>query len=264
MKRATLKRLACGVGAVGALLFGARPAAASDWNWSVTPYFWLSDIGVDVEVNDRQVADVTVDISNILEHTDSAVMLHLEGQNGRNGIFFDGTYLNLGNSDVHVALPGPAGGSIGAKIDMKTTILEIGGIYNRRGDGQGFALLYGARIFDLNETIEARIDFPSGSTETHRYDAGGTLVDGLVGARYVGKISERWLFNARADVAAGGTEMTWNALLGFGRTFGKEGRHTLLAGYRHMAVELKEEDRNAEVESELTLSGPYLAAKLGF
>lgn len=35
--------------------FGSGPASAGDWQWTITPYGWLADVGLDVTVNDRDV-----------------------------------------------------------------------------------------------------------------------------------------------------------------------------------------------------------------
>ena len=263
MRGRDLRRLACCFGAIGALIV-ATPAAASDWAWSVTPYAWFTDVGSDVSINDHEIAESEVDVADILDDTDFLIMLRVEAQIGRHGLFGDLLYLDLGDEDRRVPLPGPAGGELIAKSDLETTILDLGGIYNPRGDGMGFAVLYGARIIDMDQEIDARVEIGPGTSPSRRIEASGTLYDALVGVRYVAQLSDRWLFNTRADASTGGSELTWSALLGAGWTFGEGGRHALLGGYRYMEIEFEEEDRGAEVETQLKLAGPYVAVKFGF
>jgi len=263
MKKRNLQGLVRGLAAIGVLLI-APPASASEWNWSFTPYFWLSGIGADVSINDQDLVDAKVDVDDLLDDTDFALMFRLEGQRGKHGMFVDLLYLDLGDDDRRVPLGGPGGGVLVAKSDLETTILDAGGIYNPRGDGMGFALLYGARIIDVDQEIDARVEVGPVTTASRRLEASNTLYDALLGMRYVSRFSDRWLFNFRADASTGGSELTWSALAGFGWTFGEGGRHALLGGYRYMKVELDETDQNAEIETRLELAGPYFAIKFGF
>jgi hypothetical protein len=49
-----------------------------------------------------------------------------------------------------------------------------------------------------------------------------------------------------------------------GWSFGKNDRTTMLAGYRYMQIELDEADAQADVETELTLSGPIVGISFRF
>jgi hypothetical protein len=247
-----------------AVLIPAAGAQASPWQWSITPYMWLSEIGVDASINDQEVLEREADLADVLDDLDFSLQLHAEGQRGRHGLFFDFSYTDLGDDDKRFALPGGLPGEIVAKGDLEMTLIEVGGLFNPRGDGTGLTLLYGARVVDADEEIDARYDFGPGSTESRRYEASATLADGLVGARYLGRLSDRWSFLLRADVSAGGTELTWNAWTGLGYSFGAGGRHALLAGYRYMEIEFEEEDRRAEVESQVKLGGFIAGLKFGF
>jgi hypothetical protein len=256
--------LRMGCFAAACLLFAATPATADDWTWNLTPYAWFTDVGADVSIHDHEIAESEVDVADILDDTDFLLMLRFEAQKGSHGLFGDLFFVDLGDEDRHRPLPGPAGGELVAKSDLEMTILDVGGIYNPRGDGLGFALLYGARILDLDQEIDARVEAGPITTPSRRIEASGTLLDGLLGVRYVGQVSDRWLFNFRADASAGGSELTWSALAGAGWTFGEGGRHALLGGYRYMEIEFEEEDQRAEVETQLKLAGPYFAVKFGF
>ena len=99
---------------------------------------------------------------------------------------------------------------------------------------------------------------------TNNYGTSPTLLDGMLGFRYLRSIGDRASFNLRGDYSAGGTESSMNGLIGFGYAFDDAKKYTLLAGYRYMDIQFKEKDQNAEVESELTLDGPYVGFRFGF
>jgi len=241
----------------------AGAAQAQEWRWSVTPYMWASEVGVDVSINDHEVLEREADLADVLDSLDFMVQVHFEGQKGRHGLLLDLIYNDLGDDDRRFALDDPPG-EVVVKGDLEMTILEAGGIFNPRGDGTGFAFLYGARVIDLDEEFDARYDFGPGSTPGRRYSASTTLLDGLVGARYVGVISDRWSFHIRADASAGGSELTWNAWTGFGYAFGAAKQHAFLAGYRYMEIDFKEKDARAELEIQNKLGGFIAGVKFGF
>jgi hypothetical protein len=174
-------------------------------------------------------------------------------------------YADLGDDDRRFTLPGPAEGTLVAKGDLEMTILEGGGLFNPRGDGTGFTLIYGARVVDLDEEIDVRYDLPGPLPDPdRRYSASTTLVDGLVGARWVAPFADRWSFVLRADASAGGTELTWNSMIGLGWSFGAEGRYTIFGGYRYMEIEFEEEDASAELELQNKLGGFITGLRIAF
>jgi hypothetical protein len=234
----------------------ASPAAAEDWSWSLTPYLWMSEIGLDASVNDHEVLEREADLADVMDGLDFALQLHLEGQRGRHGVLLDLTYWDMGDDDKRYPAPGPVPGEVVVKGDLETTILEAGGIFDPKGDGTGFSLLYGARLLDMDQELDARYDFPGQLPDpSRRYAVSGTLLDGMIGVRYAGPFAGSWSGLFRADLSAGDTELTWNALAGVGYALGSSGRYTAFLGYRYMEIELEEEDARAEVELQNKLGG---------
>ena len=82
----------------------------------------------------------------------------------------------------------------------------------------------------------------------------------MVGGRYTHLFNDRWLFNVRADIGAGDTELSWNALAGFGWKFGGDLNKALLFGWRHMEFEIEEDGR----ETDVTFDGPIVGVYLSF
>lgn len=233
------------------VLQAAAPAVADGWRWTVTPYAWATNVGIDVEVADRELVDETIPVEDLLEDLDTIAQVRVEAQKGAHGLFLDLFDVNLSDDATTRALPSGRGEATFTP-EMGMTILDLGGIYDPRGDGAGFQLLYGARILNQRATIDAEVAFADGSTSARELEIDDTLVDALVGFRYLRPIGERFTFQAQADLSAGGTELTWSAGPTLGYRFGRSGRYTALAGYRHMVVEF---DTPATVDATMTLSG---------
>jgi hypothetical protein len=253
------------VALAASLLLFVAPAtvSASDWAWSVTPYVWGLELGTDAEINDNEIIDQEVELPGIIDDLDFALMLHAEGQRGKHGVLFDIVTADFGDEDKVFSLGGP--GQVVAKGDLEATIIEGAGIYNPRGDGTGFALIYGVRMFDIDDEIDARYELGSASTVGRRYEASETFYDALVGARWIVPMGDRWVFDGRVDASAGSTELAWSALGGAGWKWGARRQNALFLGYRFMEIELEREDRRgADITTELSLSGAVFGAKFGF
>lgn len=242
-------------------LSGAGHAQASEWRWSITPYAWASDVGLDVEVNDREIIDSQVDVKDLIDKLDFVGSAHFEGQKGKGGFFFDLAYFDF-TDDPKTFEVTDLDASVTARGDLEQTLLEAGFLFNPSGTGERFTLLVGTRILDIDNKIDFTFS-PPVIPET-RVHIGETLYDGLVGFRWVAPFAERWTFIFRADASAGGTELTWNGAATVGWELGSSGRYALLLGYRYMLIELDEQDRQAQVETELTMSGFISGFRIAF
>jgi len=247
-----------------AVLFTSAAASASDWTWSITPYVWGTNVTTDVSVNDRAIASKDIDFSDLVDVLDLSFQGHVEGQRGKNGVMLDVFYVHLADDDKRFALPPPLAGEAIANGDLKLTIAELGGLYNPRGDGEGFALLYGARVVDRDVDVDARFDLGPGGALRRSFAVSETLYDALLGVRYVGRFSPRWTYQVEADASAGGTKLAWNGTAGLGYTFGESGRYTFLAGYRHMDLEFEKDHAAGQADVEATLSGFISGLRIRF
>lgn len=250
--------------AVAALLALPSTAAAEDWQWGVTPYTWMPGVGLESKVNDTQVFNSRVSLNDLIDNTDFLAAIHLEGQRGTFGMLFDVSYFNLGSSRNLGRVDGVSGGDVFARTDLKETFVEVAGVWAPGGKFEGFGLIYGARIIDYQQRTDLSYPLNSGGTVSRTYRLSPTLLDAMVGFRYLARIGQRGSFNLRGDIAGIGTESTYNGLAGFGYAFDDAGKYTLLAGYRYMNMHLKEKDKNAEVETSMAMDGAYLAFRFGF
>ncbi len=238
--------------AVAGLVALPSAAVAQDWNWGVTPYVWLPGAGLDIKVNDSTLVSGRASLSDLADDVDFVAQLHLEGQKDAFGMLFDVNYVNMGG---HQTRP-----PFDVRTDLKLTIIEGAGVWNPSGNAEGFGIIFGARVFNIAQKLD--LTAPAGFHEN--YGTSPTLLDGMIGFRYLASFGERASFNVRGDYSAGGTESSMNGLVGFGYAFDDAKKYTLLAGYRYMDIQFKEKDQNAEVESELTLDGPYVGFRFGF
>ncbi|MCM2268826.1 MAG: hypothetical protein NDJ75_01860 [Thermoanaerobaculia bacterium] len=238
----------------------ATAASASEWRWSLTPYAWATDVGIDVEVADRQLVDETIAIEDLLEDLETIAQVRLEAQKGAHGLFLDLFDVTLSDDAQTVALPS-GDGEATFTPEMGMTILDLGAIYDPHGDQEGFQLLYGARVLNQRATIEAEVVLASGAPRSRELEIDDTFVDALVGFRYLRRLGDRFTLQAQADVSKGGTELTWSAGPTLGYRFGKSGRYTALAGYRRLVVDF---DTAESVDAKMTLSGALVGLRIAF
>lgn len=257
MRMRTMRISRVAVLGVVALLGTVHARAADDWEWELTPYLWATDAGADISVNDSTVASSEVPFSDLVDKLEIGFMGHAEARRGRHGLFGDVFFVSLSEDDK----PFPSGVA-SAEFDM--TLLELGGVFNPNAGGRGFSLLYGARMFDRGLDIDARFQLGPGPTVDRHYESDETLVDALVGVRYVGAFAERWSYLVGADASAGGTNLSWSAGAGVFWGFGENQRYAVALGYRHLDIDFDPDQGAAEVDVEMTLSGFMAGVRFSF
>ncbi len=181
-----------------ALLAVPASVTASDWSWTFTLYGWASDITVDAEVNDQEVIGGEIDFSDLIDDLDFAAMIHLEGKRDKIGLFADLIVTDFGDEPRIFDRDGL---TIQAQSDLEMTILELGGVWYPGGGGTGFGVHYGARLLDVDQEIDI-VEIGPFSPDRRVVDVSTTLVDGLVGLRYLSSFSGNWSFAIWGDVAA--------------------------------------------------------------
>lgn len=247
---------------LGALIAVAAsaPAAAEDWNFSVTPYVWATDVGVDVTVRDRTLVDAEIPFNDLLKDLQSAVILRADAMRGAHGIAIDLFNVTVADDSARVALPDGSGAELALDAEIGMTLLDVAGVYDPAGDGQGLALLYGARLVGQREDITATIEGGEAGA-TRRFNADDTYIDALMGFRYAGTLPGRWSYELAADVSTGGTDLTWSVNPSIGYTFGENAQYRATAGYRYLAVDFATEPG---VDMNMTLSGFLVGLRFSF
>lgn len=242
-------------------LMASGTAAADEWRWSVTPYVWATDVGLDLQLSDRQLVDATIPFEDLLEDLELITQVRVDGWQGAHGLHFDLFNVELADNNDSVTLPDPIGGQLVLDSELGMTIFDAAGVFDPGADRTGISFLYGTRIISQRENLDAERrdgDTTSGSAS---YDATDTFVDGLVGLRYAGRWSEHWGYELAADVSTGGTDVTWSIAPTVAYTFGARDQYTLSAGYRRMEIEFETEE---PVDFDMSLSGALVGFRVAF
>jgi hypothetical protein len=236
------------------------PAAADDWKVTVTPYAWATDVGIDVKVDDRQVIDQEIAVEDLVEDLDTTFQGRLEAQKGAHGLFVDVFDVNLSDDPKTVGLPMGAGQAT-LSPEMGMTILDLGGFYDPQGDHRGLQLLYGVRLLNQRATLGVEVHRADGVTVARELEVDETLVDALVGLRFLRPLGNRFSLETSVDVSHGGTDLTWSAGSTFGYRFGHGDKYTAILGYRRLVVDFDDSDG---VDATMTLSGPLAGLRITF
>lgn len=242
------------------LVLFAGDANAADWNFSFTPYMWATNIHVDAKLDGRQVVDKEIPVSDLMKDLNTIFQGRFETQHGRWGAMADFFGVSLTDEVSGIALPSGAGQAT-LKSDIGMTLIDVAGTYHLKQDRQAVTFLYGTRLLNNRATVDAKFNLANGQTVPQSYTTEEWLVDGFLGARYDKRFSRRWSFQAQGDVSTGETNYTWSVAPTVGYSFGKPGRYTVNAGYRHMVIDFKE---NNGLESQMTMSGPLVSFRFSF
>jgi len=258
--------------AVAAVVFSAgffvlpKQSVAADLEWTIAPYLWASDVGLDITVNNDPVIGTNVPFNDLVDKLDGAFMLHLEMKGDRFGTMFDSIYIKLAdNAVVPVGPGGPILGDVLVSTDLTLTLYEFAAFYRFGSNAPGssaFDILAGVRQVDIDQNLAIVLPGPGMTPVGASIDISET--DFIIGGRLAGSFNDRWSYRIRADYGSGGTEGTINALAAVGYTFGQTGLFSLELGYRYFDLELKKDADGSLLESDLTMSGPMLGLVFRF
>jgi len=249
-------------------ILGLTPqqSSADGIDWTIAPYLWATDVGLDVNINGDPVIGTNVPFSDLLDKLDAAFMGHIEMSGEKYGAFADIYYVNLADDAVIPVGPGgPILGDLLVGTDLTLKLYELGGFYRMGSPDPGshaFDFILGVRQIDMDLNLDIVLPGPGANPVNRAIDASETDLFG--GVRLIGKFSQKWHYKARADYGSGGTEGTVNALASVGYTFGKTGLFSLDLGYRYLNIELKNESNGTVTETDTTMSGPLLGFIFNF
>ena len=267
------QRIACLVaGLLGALGFpaAAQTSSTDAWTWRATIYVWLPSINGTTNFKglpgDGNI-DTDANPGGYLSRLQFAFMGTLEARQARGpwGVYGDAIYLNFGNHTARIKSIGGPGGNVSIPIDLGTTtnlegfVGTLGGEYallqqpNARAD-----VVAGIRYATIKTSLDWDLSGPAGAIPpTGSKSARTNLTDGIVGARGSYDLSRQWFIPWYADVGAGSSRLTWQAMAGIGYRFGWG---DLTLAYRHLAYDF----HNNRIASDITFSGPAVAASFNF
>ena len=243
----------------------AISAAREDtWQYGAFIYGYYPNIGGKATFPNGGSADVSIDASDLFNNLKFGLLGSFEARKGQWGMFTDVMYLNVGafKSRVHNFEVGhqavPADVSASANLDLKTVVWTLAATYRVIETKDGMLdLLAGARLLDVKESLDWTLNGNIGqipapgragtqSIKSHNTD----VVVGIKGRATVGE-EKKWFIPYYADIGTGDSDLTWQAMTGFGYAFSWG---EVMGGWRYLDYQFKS---GANIDS-MNLSGPLL------
>lgn len=246
-----LNRIATALGFL-ALLAAAAPAygqtlLGDDRKNGLALYLWAT--GIDGTMT-AMGSEVPVDVSfdDLFDQVDIAGSIHYERLASRWGLLADVTYVELGADFTD-----PNSGQPGTQA-MEFLLSEVAAVrrWSSAGGELYFDMILGVRYWILDQDIVI-----GGNTALN---ASESWLDGMAGGRVIVPMSESWLFAGRVDVAAGGSDLSWNASALF--DWQATNLISVIFGYRFLKEDYETGSGATEFALDADISGPLLA--LGF
>ena len=238
----------------------AGSASAEEWNWAVTPYVWTTDLGMSLSVAERELVDTEIAFEDLIEKVDGASMIRVEGMRGRHGMSFDLFNVELVDK-LATSLPNAPSTALDLDFGVGMTILDATGIYDLNGRDEGFSLLYGARVIEMRNDIDAILSDGGFAVGTRSFDTTDRFVDALVGFRFARELPHNLSYEVHVDVSTGDTELTWSAGPTLSYRFGDGHQYEVTAGYRMMDIDFETAE---PVEADMSMSGLSVGFRINF
>lgn len=230
---------------------GASQARAQEpWEWSAAFYLWAAGITTETESG----ATAEISFGSLLENLNSGAMASLAARRDKLTLFGDFIYLNVNGSEdgtVNFSF----GPSVDAEIDVRLAsfISTIGAAYEVAGDaGYGVSALGGLRYIWLESEFDASLGRARGGA-----DGEDTSWDAVVGLRGNVDFNETWYLTYYADVGAGQSDLTWQALASVNYRFDAV---DLAIGYRYTEWQF----RDFGSFQRLDVGGPFAGVRFRF
>lgn len=199
-------------------LAGTAQAAPEpgDWQFEFTPYLFGASLSGKTGVGGVE-ADVDMSFGDILDHLDAGFMAMFEARKGKWGFGVDAVYFKLKDERAR-SWQGPGGiGSLTGALDATMTeqITQVA-VSRRSFFRVGTLDLVGAARYtqldtDLDLVTTTGALLPGNA---RALSAGQGWWDVVIGARSRLRIAEGWTLVSYADVGGGGSDLTYQVLLG--------------------------------------------------
>ena len=244
------------------------PKIADEWRFEVTPYLWSSGISSTLFYNDRYINTANLSSSNVLGNLKSGGMIAAEAHYGKWGVFGDlvsATLQTTGNSNISVKSPQLGGATVPVNVANKVTLQQniiTGAVTYSVLNNQNIYVdgLLGARGIMATATVSADLS-ALGLSKGFVDSKSVSTLDPIVGFKGRYRIADStWYIPFYADIGGGGgtTNMTWQGILGVGKTFEKWVDVSL--AYRTLYYDMNGDG----LLQKTTFKGPQLAATFKF
>lgn len=236
----------------GALLFGNAAFADDDWGFDFQIYGWLPII--ELELEDGSKSKITRD--DILDDLDLAALWALRARRDRWSLTADFIHLGISGKDDVPLLPDVPGGVTIKKSGFDSWIITPNiGYTVVSSDRQKIDLYVGARYFRIEFDVKLEIDpiVPGEPVSSRKESPSVSKWDGIVGARGLIYLSNKWFIPYSMNVGTGESDFTWSAQTAIGYQYDT---FDAVVGWR-----IQEYDVGSDtLIKELDLNGPFAGA----
>ena len=228
-------------------------SSSGDWEFALAPLFlWGMGISGDSTIGDVS-APLDVEFKDLLDNLEAIFTVHFEARKDKWTIFSELQYADI-RPEATLSM-GPV--SAVADIGFKNTMVEVGVAYAfRETQNTRWEVLGGFRYTDQDLTVDATLTFPPPVNEQNIEMTGGdNWSHALVGARFIGIMSNEWTFIGRTDVGYGGSDNTaFNAAVMFDYRFRNWG--SAFIGYRYLKYDFDNKNTDDRYAYNAYQSGP--------
>lgn len=263
------------VGAIGLLISNVHaqseglspiPKIANEWSFEVTPYLWAPGISSTLNYKDQFVKTADLNANNVISNLKSGAMIAGEVHYGNWGVLADVVSATLQKTtNTSVTPQAPYTYQIASKATVQQTILTGAATYNLLNNEQAnIDGLLGVRWIGVTATLNLAVN---GVSPAINGDSKAiNTVDPIIGFKGRYRITNStWYIPFYADIGSGGgtTNVTWQAMLGVGKTIEKWIDVSLI--YRGLYYDMDSSKTNGQgLLQKTTFQGPQLSATFKF
>lgn len=239
------------------------PKITNEWSFELTPYIWLPQISSTLNYKDQYVNTANVSMNNVISNLKSGAMIAGEARYGKWGMMADVVSATLQKSGSFSVSPAPGSSfRVADKATMQQTILTGAATYNLLNNSDATVDgLVGVRWIGLTATLNLS-DGGLKATDSQSMNT----VDPIAGFKGRYRIAgSTWYIPFYADIGGGGgtTNMTWQAMVGVGKTIERWIDVSLI--YRGLYYDMDSSKTNGQgLLQKTTFQGPQLSATFRF
>jgi hypothetical protein len=240
------------------------PKIADEWRFEVTPYLWALNLNSTLSYNDQYLKTATMNTNTLISNLKSGGMIASEVHYGSWGVMADVITATLQKTGSIPVAPQPGYNvSVGDKATLQNTIVTGAATYTLlKNDNTYLDALVGARWVGTTATINLTLTGYSPISDSKSM----STADPIVGFKGRYRIADSsWYIPFYADIGSGGgtTNVTWQAMLGIGKTIENWVDVSLI--YRGLYYDMDSSKTNGQgLLQKTTFQGPQLSATFKF
>lgn len=238
----------------------------NEWTFEVTPYAWLPGINSTLSYKGHYINTANVSANNLISNLKSGGMIAGEARYGNWGVMADVVSATLQKTSSFSVTPmSPYTYQVATKATLQQTILTGAATYNLLNNQQtNIDGLLGVRWIGVTSTLNVAVN---GISPPLNGDSKSmNTVDPIVGFKGRYRLADStWYVPFYADIGSGGgtTNVTWQAMLGVGKTIDKGIDVSLI--YRGLYYDMDSSKTNGQgLLQKTTFQGPQLSATFSF